>query len=121
MDSEVSDNVNSEVNVKIDITVSLNGTHETNKANETINVTTDVKANETINVTTDVKSNEAINVTTDVKSNEAINEDKEFPNKRELYDYYGIDINTIPDGYEVKMRYIKVKGKRGRLYKLAKK
>ncbi len=55
------------------------------------------------------------------EANETINEDKEFPNKRELYDYYGIDINTIPDGYEVKMRYIKVKGKMGRLYKLAKK
>ena len=111
MDSEVSDN---EVNIKIDIniaeqessiTVSLNGSHETDKANEPINVET----------------KESINVTTDVKANETINEDKEFPNKRELYDYYGIDINKIPDGYEVKMRYIKVKGKRGRLYKLAKK
>ena len=32
--------------------------------------------------------------------------DKEFPNKRVLYKHYGIDITTIPEGYEVTMRYI---------------
>ena len=32
-----------------------------------------------------------------------------------------IDVTTIPDGYEVKMRYNRVNGKRGRVYKLVKK
>ena len=30
--------------------------------------------------------------------------DIEFSNKRELYNHYGIDVKTIPIGYEVKMR-----------------
>ena len=45
----------------------------------------------------------------------------EFTNKRDLYNLYGIDIKTIPDGYEVKMRYNKINCKKGRLYKLVKK
>ena len=47
--------------------------------------------------------------------------DIEFTTKRDLYNYYGIDIKTIPDGYEVNMRYNRVNGKRGRVYKLVKK
>lgn len=45
----------------------------------------------------------------------------EFPNKKSLNDHYGIDITTKTDGYEVKMLYVKTKGKMGRLYKLSKK
>ena len=44
--------------------------------------------------------------------------DQEFPNKKELYQHYGIDIASIPQGYEVKMRFVKTQGKMGRLYKL---
>ena len=35
-----------------------------------------------------------------------------------MYNYYGIDIKTIPDGYEVKMRYNRINGKRGRVFLL---
>ena len=47
--------------------------------------------------------------------------DIEFTNKTDLYDYYGIDIKTIPDWYGNKMRYNRVNYKRGRVYKLVKK
>ena len=47
--------------------------------------------------------------------------DQEFPKKSELYQHYGIDLATIPPGYEVKMRFVKTQGKMGRLYKLVKK
>ena len=55
---------------------------------------------------------------------EPVNEpniDIEFTTKRDLYNYYGIDIKTIPNGYEVKMRYNRINRKRGRVYKLVKK
>ena len=39
----------------------------------------------------------------------------EFTNKRDLYNNYGIDVKTIPAGYEVKMRYNRVNGKSGRV------
>ena len=45
----------------------------------------------------------------------------EFTNKRDLYNYYGIDIKTISDRYKVKMRYNRIKGKLGRVYKLIRK
>lgn len=45
----------------------------------------------------------------------------EFPNKKSLKDHYGIDITTKIDWYEVKMHYVKTKGKISRLYKLSKK
>ncbi|KAK8848133.1 hypothetical protein M9Y10_019189 [Tritrichomonas musculus] len=64
--------------------------------------------------------NESVNEASESKFEEP-NINIEFPNKRYLYDYYGIDINTISDGYEIKMRYVKNKGKMGRLYKLVKK
>ncbi|KAK8898244.1 hypothetical protein M9Y10_000522 [Tritrichomonas musculus] len=64
--------------------------------------------------------NESVNEASESKFEEP-NINIEFPTKRYLYDYYGIDINTIPDGYEIKMRYVKNKGKMGRLYKLVKK
>ncbi len=60
----------------------------------------------------------------DTVVDEPVNEpniDIEFTTKRDLYNNYGIDIKTIPDGYEVKMRYNRMNGKIGRLYKLMKK
>lgn len=45
----------------------------------------------------------------------------EFPNKKALNDLYWIDIKTKTDRYEVKMLYIKTRGKMRRLYKLSKK
>ena len=65
--------------------------------------------------------NESTNDTTYSATTDEPTTDIEFPNRRELYNYYGIDIKTIPDEYEVKMRYIRVNGVRGRLYKLVKK
>lgn len=53
--------------------------------------------------------------------NDKINNNIEFITKKELYDYYGIDVKTIPDDYEVKMRYNRINGKRGLVYKLVKK
>lgn len=47
--------------------------------------------------------------------------DIEFRNKRGLYHHYEIDTKTIPNGYEVKMRYNKINDKRGPVYKLVKK
>ena len=49
--------------------------------------------------------NESVNEASESKFEEP-NINIEFPTKRYLYDYYGIDINTIPDGYEIKMRWI---------------
>ena len=47
--------------------------------------------------------------------------DIEYTTKRDLYNYYRIYFKTIPDGYDIKMRYNRINGKRGRLYKLVKK
>lgn len=41
---------------------------------------------------------------------EVIEITKNYHNKRELYDYYEISVNTIPDGYEVIMLYVKTNG-----------
>ena len=57
--------------------------------------------------------NESTNDTTYSATTDEPTTDIEFPNRRELYNYYGIDIKTIPDEYEVKMRYIRVNGVRG--------
>ena len=75
-----------------------------------------------INMTIDIKENinDHINNTTTDNASITIT-DKEFPNKRELYNHYGINITTIPDGYEVKMRYINTQGKMGGLCKLVNK
>lgn len=57
----------------------------------------------------------------DKPMNESIADETKFTSKRGLYNHYGIDVKTIPVGYEVKMRYVKINGKMGRLYKLVKK
>lgn len=41
--------------------------------------------------------------------------------KQYLYNLYGIDVKTTPDGYEFNMIYIKANCSMGKLYKLQKK
>lgn len=61
------------------------------------------------------------NETVTEQVSEVIEITKNYHNKREPYDYYEISVNTIPDGYEVIILYVKTNGKLGRLFKLAKK
>ena len=72
-----------------------------------------------IDMTINININDNTNNTTADNTSITIT-DQEFPNKRELYQHYGIDIATVLHGYEIKMRYVKTQGKMGRLYKLAK-
>ena len=55
-----------------------------------------------------------------IENNEP-NTNKEFSSKRELYDYYGIDVKSIPERMEIKMIDVNSNGKMSRLYKLMKK
>ena len=55
-----------------------------------------------------------------IENNEP-NTNKEFSSKRELYDYYWIDVKSIPDRMEIKMIDVNSNGKMSRLYKLMKK
>ena len=98
--SELGGDNNEPVNIKIDINM---------------NVNVDINMNETNTDKVDKASE------TSKASETKLNTNKEFSTKRELYDYYGIDMKSIPDGYEIKMRYVKTNGKMGRLYKLVKK
>ena len=84
---------------------------EHRETNQDINIKIDMTINININDNTNntTADNTSITIT-----------DQEFPNKRELYQHYGIDIATVLHGYEIKMRYVKTQGKMGRLYKLAK-
>ena len=88
------------------------GEEKNRETSQDINVTIDMKINININDNTNntTADNTSITIT-----------DKEFPNKRELYKHYRMDITIIQKGYEVTMRCIKTQGKIGPLYKLAKK
>ena len=97
---ETNDSNNDPVNIKIDINM---------------NVNIDINMNETNTDKVDKESETSKAFETKLNTN------KEFSTKRELYDYYGIDMKSIPDGYEIKMRYVKTNGKMGRVYKLVKK
>ncbi|KAK8838231.1 hypothetical protein M9Y10_035651 [Tritrichomonas musculus] len=51
------------------------------------------------------------NETVTEQVSEVIEITKNYHNKREPYDYYEISVNTIPDGYEVIILYVKTNGK----------
>ena len=75
-----------------------------------------INIKDSINEVKELLMNERVNE--DVKEN--INDVKEFSGKKELYEYYNINKNTIPEGYEITMKYIRTNGKKGRVYKLIK-
>ena len=79
------------------------GVCETNDSNnDLVNIKIDIN----MNVNIDINMNETNTVNEPNIDDTVVDEpniDIEFTTKRDLYDYYGIDVKTIPDGYEVKM------------------
>ena len=87
---------------------------EDNDENKEINHDINIIVNINININDNTNNSTADSTSITITN-------QEFSKKSELYQHYGIDIAIIPQGYEVKMRYVKTQVKICQLYKFVKK